>query len=243
VTPGSEVEIRGVLTNTGDATIDDLDVRLQRGDVLTSREALAELDAEVRLGDPVVELAGRPLAVTFAPVPGFRRRSAALDVAALHSVLFVCHGNIIRSALAAELTRHHAKQLGLTCDGVVSGGVFAKAGREADARAVAAGANLGIDLRSHRAQPLTPPLIDNASVIYVMDRLNESELLARFPRAASKLRRLGAIATGDRGDLIADPYVLDAAAVATVAQRIDRATRVLAAELARRGGHERSTRK
>ncbi|MCW2615787.1 MAG: Deoxyribodipyrimidine photolyase-like [Frankiales bacterium] len=47
-------------------------------------EALAELDAEVRLGDPVVELAGRPLAVTSAPVPGFRRRSAALDVAALH---------------------------------------------------------------------------------------------------------------------------------------------------------------
>ena len=47
-------------------------------------EALAELDCEVRLGDPAVELAGRPLAVTFAPVPGFRRRSAALDVAALH---------------------------------------------------------------------------------------------------------------------------------------------------------------
>ena len=47
-------------------------------------EALAELDCEVRLGDPVTELADRPLAVTFAPVPGFRRRSAALDVAALH---------------------------------------------------------------------------------------------------------------------------------------------------------------
>ena len=47
-------------------------------------QALAELDCEVRLGDPVAELAGRPLAVTFAPVPGFRRRSAALDVAALH---------------------------------------------------------------------------------------------------------------------------------------------------------------
>lgn len=47
-------------------------------------EALAELDCEVRLGDPVTELAGRPLAVTFAPVPGFRARSAQLDVAALH---------------------------------------------------------------------------------------------------------------------------------------------------------------
>ena len=47
-------------------------------------QALAELECEVRLGDPVTELAGRRLAVTYAPVPGFRRRSAALDVVALH---------------------------------------------------------------------------------------------------------------------------------------------------------------
>ena len=149
-------------------------------------------------------------------------------------MLFVCHGNIIRSALAAELTRHHAAKLGLTCDRVVSGGVFAKAGREADARAVAAGASLGIDLSAHRAQPLTPQLVESASVIYVMDRLNEAEMLARFPKAESKVRRLGAVETGDEGDVIADPYVLDAAAVATVAQRIDRATRVIVTELARR---------
>jgi deoxyribodipyrimidine photo-lyase len=43
-------------------------------------QALAELDVEVRRGDPVVELAGRRLAVTHAPVPGFARRAAALDV-------------------------------------------------------------------------------------------------------------------------------------------------------------------
>ena len=47
-------------------------------------ECLRELDCAVRLGDPVVELAGLPLAVTHAPVPGFRRRSAALDVVARH---------------------------------------------------------------------------------------------------------------------------------------------------------------
>lgn len=47
-------------------------------------QALAELDVEVYRGDPVAELAGRRLAVTFAPVPGFRRRSASLDVVSLH---------------------------------------------------------------------------------------------------------------------------------------------------------------
>jgi protein-tyrosine-phosphatase len=77
-------------------------------------------------------------------------------------------------------------------------------------------------------------LIESAAVVYVMDRLNEAELLARFPQAGSKLRRLGALATDEHGDIIDDPYVLDAAAVAAVAQRIDRATRAMVQELARR---------
>jgi deoxyribodipyrimidine photo-lyase len=47
-------------------------------------ETLAELGAEVRLGDPVAELAGRSLAATWTPVPGWKRRAAALDVVALH---------------------------------------------------------------------------------------------------------------------------------------------------------------
>ena len=47
-------------------------------------ETLAGLGAEVRLGDPVSELAGRPLAATWTPVPGWKRRAAALDLVALH---------------------------------------------------------------------------------------------------------------------------------------------------------------
>jgi deoxyribodipyrimidine photo-lyase len=51
-------------------------------------EALAELGAqrplEVRLGDPVRELQGRPLAATWTYVPGWKRRAPQLDVVALH---------------------------------------------------------------------------------------------------------------------------------------------------------------
>jgi len=51
-------------------------------------ETLADLAArrevQVYLGDPVEVLAGRALATTFAPVPGWRRRSAALHIVALH---------------------------------------------------------------------------------------------------------------------------------------------------------------
>jgi deoxyribodipyrimidine photo-lyase len=47
-------------------------------------ETVAELGAEVRLGDPVSELRGRPLATTWTYVPGWRQRAAGLDLAALH---------------------------------------------------------------------------------------------------------------------------------------------------------------
>ncbi|MFM8305464.1 MAG: FAD-binding domain-containing protein [Actinomycetota bacterium] len=51
-------------------------------------DRLAELGEErpleVHLGDPATVLAGRPLAATFAPVPGWRRRARALDLAVVH---------------------------------------------------------------------------------------------------------------------------------------------------------------
>jgi deoxyribodipyrimidine photo-lyase len=51
-------------------------------------ETLGDLAArrrvEVHRGVPTEVLAGRPLATTFAPVPGFRARAARLDVAELH---------------------------------------------------------------------------------------------------------------------------------------------------------------
>jgi deoxyribodipyrimidine photo-lyase len=51
-------------------------------------ETLAELalehDLHISLGDPVEVLANRRLAVTFAPVPGFRRRAERLELAELH---------------------------------------------------------------------------------------------------------------------------------------------------------------
>jgi deoxyribodipyrimidine photo-lyase len=51
-------------------------------------DRLAELGAErkleVHLGNPVQVLADRPLATTFTPVPGWRRRSPSLDLAEVH---------------------------------------------------------------------------------------------------------------------------------------------------------------
>jgi protein-tyrosine phosphatase len=146
-------------------------------------------------------------------------------------VLFVCYGNIIRSALAEALYRRHATSFSSTPPRVQSAGLSAKSGRAADPRALAAGHSLGVDLTSHRAQPLTQALVDDAHVIFVMDRLNEAKVLARFPNARGKLRRLGTLALAEGSDVIADPYVHDSVAVVAAAERIDRATAMLASLL------------
>lgn len=63
-------------------------LRLSTKRLVFITETLAELATRrsltVMLGDPTEELADRRLAVTHAPVPGFRRRAARLDVVATH---------------------------------------------------------------------------------------------------------------------------------------------------------------
>ncbi|MEX1279987.1 MAG: FAD-binding domain-containing protein [Acidimicrobiia bacterium] len=63
-------------------------LRLAASRLVFLAECLADLGTrrpvEVRVGDPVVELAGRRVGTTFAPVPGWRRRAAALVPVAVH---------------------------------------------------------------------------------------------------------------------------------------------------------------
>jgi deoxyribodipyrimidine photo-lyase len=63
-------------------------LRLSSKRLVFVTDRLAELgtlrDLEVHLGDPVRVLAERPLAATFAPVPGWRRRARSLNLAEVH---------------------------------------------------------------------------------------------------------------------------------------------------------------
>jgi protein-tyrosine phosphatase len=126
-------------------------------------------------------------------------------------VVFVCHGNIIRSPMAAALFATSAAARRSPPVRVVSAGLFAVPGRPADPRALRAAVEAGSPLESHRAQLLTRPLVDSATVLFVMDRLNEAELVCRFPDAAGRTLLLGAFArdpgsgAGTRDAAIDDP--------------------------------------
>lgn len=126
----------------------------------------------------------------------------------IRSVLIVCHGNIIRSPLAAELLKNYLADLRCTSISVRSAGTCVQPRRGADERALLVSRESGISLESHRAQPLTSALVEESDLILVMDHRNEAELLARYPEAKNKVFMLGAIEAkgSSRYAVIPDPY-------------------------------------
>lgn len=122
-------------------------------------------------------------------------------------VLFVCHGNILRSAVAEALYRARVTT-GLAPAGsqAESAGTAARDGGPADPRGMAAAREMGLRLDGHRAERLNETLVERADLILVMDYLNEADVVARFPAAAAKVRLLGSFLDGGRPTEIRDPY-------------------------------------
>jgi protein-tyrosine-phosphatase len=153
---------------------------------------------------------------------GARRDRLPTDA---RTVLFVCHGNILRSAFGETLLRERLAAAGVRDVAVRSAGVYARPGRGADPRGRAAAERYGASLEAHRAQPLTRDLMERSDIVFVMDRRNEADVLARHPAAAARVVLLGAFGRlpGERSPYIPDPYTGGAADVERCYERISRA--------------------
>ena len=148
-------------------------------------------------------------------------------------LLFVCHGNVMRSAVAAAMFRSKVKGTKRTFV-VQSAGTHARSGSPADPRMCAAAALAGISLDSHRATPISVALVHDAHAIFVMDYLNEAELLARVPSARSKVYLLGTFGPSpQRAPEISDPFMSDADASCQCARQIEACVGGLVAALER----------
>jgi protein-tyrosine phosphatase len=163
--------------------------------------------------------------------PRFRPAGSA------NTILFVCSGNIMRSPLAAALLRRALNEGGAVTTSIQSVGLHAVPGKNAEPLACTIASELGISLREHRARAISGDLVADATAIFVMDRFNEAELLARYPDAAGRVFLL-AMCDGDRnGRLdITDPYGQPPEAVRECFARISTSV----ASLARQLSHARS---
>ena len=155
------------------------------------------------------------------------RRPLLAAGAQARRVLFVCHGNIMRSAFAAAYFEWRARMDGSAVQ-ADSAGVHAWHGRPADPRAATAGRAFGLDLSAHRSKPIDAAQVDAADLILVMDRDNLHGVLERFPGAASKTFLLGVLDQGPT-DEIADPFSHGPEQMQQACGRIVQAIEVLAA--------------
>ena len=145
-------------------------------------------------------------------VLGMRTKHEATVPAAARSFVFVCFGNIMRSAMAEFLMRKALESAPEEIEKVriVSAGLHANPGREAHPWMQEAAADLGISLASHRAKVLTREMVDASDAVFAMDFQNKAELLTLYPDAANKIFMLSAFAEGAwRCREIPDPYLGD----------------------------------
>lgn len=139
---------------------------------------------------------------------GIRAPNRRLARPSARSLVFVCWGNIMRSAMAEFLMRRALHEAGLTEQvQIISAGLHATAGREAHPWAREASIELGISLTEHRAKPLTLEMAERADCIFAMDFQNKAELLALYPAFREKICMLSAYSDGPgRYREIRDPY-------------------------------------
>jgi protein-tyrosine-phosphatase len=140
-----------------------------------------------------------------------RRGSGRLVPPSSRSLVFVCFGNIMRSAMAEFLMRRTLREAGLERQfQIASAGLHTNPGREAHPWAQEAAAELGISLAEHQSKPLTREMVEQADCILAMDFQNQAELLTLYPEFCKKIYMLSAYAEGAwQFREIPDPYTGD----------------------------------
>lgn len=120
--------------------------------------------------------------------------------------LFVCTGNTCRSPMAEALLR--AALPPASCWRVASAGLSACDGAAASEQAVAALGELGLNLRSHRSQPVSPECLRQADAIIVMTGAHAQQLADRFPVVRDRVFLLRSFDPGSPPDSdVTDPFL------------------------------------
>jgi low molecular weight protein-tyrosine phosphatase len=152
----------------------------------------------------------------------------------VHSVLFVCLGNICRSPTAEgvfrQLLAQEAPELRVEVDS--AGTADYHIGNPPDLRSQRAALARGIDLSGLRARQVTPDDFARFDLILAMDRDNLRELQAICPQRALARLRLFLEYAPELGRLeVPDPYYRDASGFEEVLDLSAAASRGLLAAL------------
>jgi protein-tyrosine phosphatase len=135
-------------------------------------------------------------------------------------VLFVCQGNICRSAFAEHALRQRSGDALL----IESCGLDVRESRPSPGRAVQAAHALGIDLSAHRSRAIDADMVERADLVLAMEVHQLETLRATFPAHAAKFALLRDLAPLPHALFaeIDDPYGDNLSAYARCFRLIDR---------------------
>ena len=110
-------------------------------------------------------------------------------------LLFICTGNICRSPIAEILAPVVGEKHGHTIQ-AKSASTLGLQNIPADPHSVTVCKWEGVDLSTHRSQPITKELVKWADYILVMDRRHASHMYKKFPKSSQdKVLELGSFAS------------------------------------------------
>jgi protein-tyrosine phosphatase len=128
----------------------------------------------------------------------------------MHSVLFVCLGNICRSPLAEAAFREAAAHIKMNAHIDSAGTGNWHVGRAPDPRSIAVAAQHGIDIGGYKARQVAHDDFYNFTHIIALDRQNLADLKNLAPdNATASLSLLLDQVEGRAGQSVADPYYGD----------------------------------
>ena len=120
------------------------------------------------------------------------------------NLLFVCSGNTCRSPLAEALARKIAERRGIDDLNVSSAGTNAWDNVPATDEALLVGMERDLDLGGHRSRKLTPEIVSEADLIFVMTPGHVDQVKQMGGRG--KVHVIDEYASGASNKGIADPY-------------------------------------
>jgi protein-tyrosine-phosphatase len=150
-----------------------------------------------------------------------RSRSLAARIGAARSVLFVCQGNINRSAVAERVLarRLHTAASGAT---VASAGFDPRSGRRTTSVSRGAASSLQVDLHDHVSTPLTREMVTRFDLVVAME-LSHVVRIGELDATAGRRCIVLALLDPEGGPLdIPDPDGKPGSTFATVYARIVR---------------------